>query len=144
MHQANAFQLHPRLEQDSIALGRFELCQLRMQNDCQYPWFILIPERNEITEIYQLEKADQQQLNVESCYLAEQLAKCFNADKMNIAAIGNLVPQLHIHHIVRFRNDKAWPAPVWGKLPTVAYSDTAIIEQKNLLKKFLTKLGDIN
>ena len=144
MPQTSSFELHPRLEQDSIAIGRFELCQLRMQNDSQYPWFILVPERKDITEIYQLDIADQQQLSLESCYLAEQLAKCYSADKMNIAAIGNLVPQLHIHHIVRYQNDKTWPAPVWGKLPAIAYTQVAITEQKNRLKKYLTRLISIN
>lgn len=134
------FKLHPRIEQDSMAAGRFELCQLRIQNDCQYPWFILIPERNDITEIYQLDKTDQQQLIVESCYLAEQLAKLHKADKMNIAAIGNLVPQLHIHHIVRYQNDRAWPAPIWGKFPAIAYTETAISEQLQRLKQHLSAL----
>ena len=108
------FQLHERLQQDCILIGRFSLCQLLMMNDSQFPWFILVPERADIKEIYQLSVADRQLLSVESCFLAENMADLFKAHKMNMAAIGNMVPQLHIHHIVRYQTDKAWPAPVWG------------------------------
>ncbi len=134
------FQLHPRIEQDSIALGRFELCQLRLQNDQQYPWLILVPERHAISEIYQLTPTDQQQLLIESSYLAEQLARSFKADKLNIAAIGNIVPQLHLHHIVRYTTDKAWPAPVWGKFPAQGYSEMALAERIEFIQQQLTTL----
>ena len=120
------FQLHPRLEQDCITIGRFELCRLLMMNDSQYPWFILVPERADLQEIYQLSTADRQLLIEESSYLAENLAVLFNADKMNIAAIGNMVPQLHIHHVVRYQIDKAWPAPIWGKFDAVPYTEQQI------------------
>ncbi len=122
------FQLHPRLEQDCIAIGRFNLCRLLMMNDSQYPWFILVPEIADLREIYQLEKHERELLLEESCFLAENLAVLYDADKMNIAAIGNLVPQLHIHHIVRYETDKAWPAPVWGKFAAVPYSEQQITD----------------
>jgi diadenosine tetraphosphate (Ap4A) HIT family hydrolase len=122
------FQLHERLQQDCISIGRFSLCQLLMMNDKQFPWFILVPERPDIKEIYQLNAADRQLLSEESCFLAENMANLFNADKMNVAAIGNLVPQLHIHHIVRYQIDKAWPAPVWGKFAALPYTELQIIE----------------
>jgi len=122
------FQLHPRLEQDCIAIGRFELCRLLMMNDRQYPWFILVPERAGLQEIYQLSKTERELLTEESSYLAKNLAALYKADKMNIAAIGNMVPQLHIHHIVRYQTDKAWPAPVWGKFDTVPYSERQIAD----------------
>ena len=122
------FQLHPRLEQDCIAIGRFNLCRLLMMNDSQYPWFILVPEIADLREIYQLEKQERELLLEESCFLAENLAVLYDADKMNVAAIGNLVPQLHIHHIVRYETDKAWPAPVWGKFAAVPYSEQQITE----------------
>jgi len=123
-----SFQLHPRLEQDCIAIGRFELCRLLMMNDSQYPWFILVPERADLQEIYQLSKAERELLTEESSYLAETLANLYQADKMNIAAIGNLVPQLHIHHIVRYQTDKAWPAPVWGKFAAEPYTEQQIAD----------------
>lgn len=128
------FQLHPRLEQDCIAVGRFELCRLLMMNDSQYPWFILVPERADLREIYQLSKAERELLTEESSYLAENLAIFYNADKMNIAAIGNMVPQLHIHHIVRYQNDIAWPAPIWGKFDAVPYSERQIAENLARIK----------
>ena len=116
------FELHPRLKEDCIVIGRFDLCQLLMMNDSQYPWFILVPEKAGIKEIYQLSRPERQTLTEESSFLAENLAALYKADKMNIAAIGNLVPQLHIHHVVRYRTDKAWPAPIWGKFDAVRYT----------------------
>lgn len=103
--------------------------------DANYPWFILVPDRENITEIYQLTPQDQQQLMQESSYLAQSLVQAFGADKINIAALGNVVPQLHIHHIVRYRHDPAWPAPVWGKLPLKPYSDNQVTDVINRLKQ---------
>lgn len=105
-----------------------------MMNDNQYPWFILVPEIAQIREIYQLSKDQRAQLQEESCFLSEQISQLFNADKMNIAAIGNLVPQLHIHHVVRYRNDKAWPAPIWGKFSPVPYSNEQRQQRMNQVK----------
>lgn len=122
------FHLHPRLKKDCITIGRLGLCQLLMMDDSQYPWFILVPEKGDIREIYQLGKLERQILTEESSYLAENLAVLYKADKMNIAAIGNLVPQLHIHHIVRYETDKAWPAPIWGKFEAIPYTQQQIAE----------------
>lgn len=92
-------------------------------NDSNYPWFILVPEREDVSEIHQLNEADQRQLISESSTLSRCITQLFNADKINIAALGNIVPQLHVHHIVRYRTDGAWPAPVWGKLAARPYTD---------------------
>ena len=116
------FQLHPRLQQDCLELGRFTLCRLLLMNERRYPWLILVPQRPVVSEIHQLSEEDQVQLLRESSYLARILAAEFAADKLNIAAIGNLVPQLHIHHVVRYRDDAAWPAPVWGRFDPEPYS----------------------
>ncbi|MEQ1621617.1 MAG: HIT family protein [Methylococcales bacterium] len=132
-----SFSLHPRLQQDTISVGRFDLCRLLLINDSLYPWFILVPERAEITEIYQLNQTERSLLIDESCYLAENLAALYKADKMNVAAIGNMVPQLHIHHIVRYRTDAAWPGPVWGKFDAVPLSEQQISEQLLLVKQHL-------
>ena len=132
-----SFQLNPRLKQDCVAIGRFELCQLLMMNDSLYPWFILVPERADVQEIYQLSKTERQLLTEESSYLAEKMAAFYQADKMNIAAIGNIVPQLHIHHIVRFQTDKAWPAPVWGKFTAVPYTEQQIADKMIRIKDLL-------
>ncbi len=118
--------IHPQLLKDCIVLGRFSLCHLLLMRDANYPWFILVPDRQDISEIYQLSKEDQAQLLKESSLLAEALMRLFNGDKMNIAALGNIVPQCHLHHIVRYRNDSAWPAPIWGKLPARLYTEEAL------------------
>ncbi len=133
------FQLHPRLQQDSIELGQFNLSRLLLCNDSQYPWFILVPQRPGITEVFQLSEKDQQLLQQESSLLAKTLAHYYQADKMNIAAIGNIVPQLHIHHIVRYKNDIAWPAPVWGKYEAIPYSKA---QQQNVMDQIKEKLAN--
>lgn len=117
------FQLHPRLAQDGFKIGSLGLSELLMMNDSQYPWLILVPRR-EAKEIYQLNAVDRQTLLDESCLIAQTLQNLYQPDKLNIAAIGNLVPQLHIHHVARYQTDKAWPAPIWGKLPPCPYSDS--------------------
>lgn len=120
------FEIHPNLERDCLFMGRFPLCRLLLMNESRYPWFILVPERPAIREIYELAQADQVQLVRESSVLAQALATRFKADKLNIAAIGNMVPQLHLHHIVRYRNDPAWPAPVWGRFEAMPYDEAGL------------------
>ena len=120
------FQLHPTLARDCIALGRFELCRLLLMNDANFPWFIMVPEREGVQEIFQLSREDQTRLILESSRLAVHLAERYAADKLNVAALGNLVPQLHIHHIVRYRTDPAWPQPVWGKVPPSPYDPAEV------------------
>ena len=131
------FALHPQLNQDCVVIGRFELCLLLLMNESRYPWLILVPQREGLTEIYQLSEADQSLLLRESSALARSLAEGFAADKLNIAAIGNLVPQLHIHHIVRYRNDAAWPAPVWGRFEPLPYAEAALTAVTDRLKSCL-------
>jgi len=118
-----ALILHPRLAEDCFVAGCFELSALLLMNDARYPWFILVPQRPDISEIHQLSGALRQQLMSESAVLSEALYTGFAADKINIAALGNVVSQLHVHHIARYHNDAAWPAPVWGKLPAVPYAE---------------------
>ena len=131
-------QLAPQLAKDCIEIGSFSLCRLLLMNDANYPWFILVPWREGLTEIFQLSDSDQRQLMRESSLLARMLVDQFAADKVNIAALGNIVPQLHIHHVARYTTDPAWPAPVWGKLAAKAYSDT---ELQAILDKTHAALG---
>jgi len=133
------FSLHPALKKDCIELGRLDLCRVLLMNDKQFPWLILVPERNDITEIYQLCLDDQQQLIRESSYIAEQLAELYQADKINIAALGNMVPQLHIHHVARYKTDKAWPAPIWGKFDAQAYAEKELETTLKRLKSIITQ-----
>ena len=133
------FQLHPRLQHDCFIVGNFGLSQLLMMNDNQYPWFILVPRRVEIKEIHQLEEADRQMLLTESCVLAKTMEQIYQPDKLNIAAIGNLVPQLHVHHVARYQTDKTWPAPIWGKLPAQPYTQQQAELQINRLRDALAE-----
>jgi diadenosine tetraphosphate (Ap4A) HIT family hydrolase len=128
-------EIHPQLLKDCLILGRFSLCYLLLMRDANYPWFILVPDREGISEIYQLSEADQQQLLSESSLLAEVLMQSFHGDKMNIAALGNIVPQCHIHHVVRYHNDATWPAPIWGTVPGKAYSDHELHSVVDKIKK---------
>jgi diadenosine tetraphosphate (Ap4A) HIT family hydrolase len=122
------FELHPRLAQDTLVIGDFPLSQLLLMNDAGYPWFILVPRRAGIREIFELEQDDQIQLLKESSQLSMVLSRIYEADKLNVAALGNMVPQLHLHHIVRYRSDPAWPKPVWGLFPAQHYSPRALQE----------------
>ena len=122
------FTLHERLVADSTQIGELPLCTLLLINDANYPWLVLVPRRPEIREIYQLETTDRVQLLEESCVLSEVMDAVFTPLKMNVAALGNMVPQLHLHHIARFSDDPAWPNPVWGAVPAKAYDDE--IQQK--------------
>jgi len=134
------FELHPRLREDCIDIGDFPLCRLLLMNYAAYPWFVLVPRRAGVREIFELSEADQQQLLLESSTLARAIAEQFHADKINIAALGNMVPQLHIHHIVRFTGDAAWPAPVWGHAAATPYSEQALAEMTAMLKSLLSGL----
>lgn len=119
-------------------MGRLPLSHLLLLNDANYPWFILVPDIDDISEIYQLSEKDQQQLITESSLLGQTLMAHFKGDKLNIGALGNMVPQLHIHHIVRYRSDPAWPAPVWGRVPPKPYAEKEIDRLIMDLKPHLT------
>ena len=107
-------------------------------NDSQYPWFILVPRCEEVSELFQLGVEDQRRLWEETTFLAETLKDTFGADKMNVASLGNVVSQLHMHVIVRRRSDVAWPAPVWGRQPAVAYSADEVSAIRAKLRMALT------
>ena len=133
------FELHPRLAADTIVLGDFPLCRLLLMNDAQYPWFILVPRREGAREIYLLEERDQQQLLRESTHLSRAIMEAFRGDKLNVAALGNVVPQLHVHHIVRYQGDRAWPAPAFGGDPPPQYTEAARQQRVAALR---SRLGD--
>jgi diadenosine tetraphosphate (Ap4A) HIT family hydrolase len=132
------FSLDSRLQQDTLVMGDFPLCRLLLMNDANYPWFILVPRREAVSELFQLDTADQQQLWLETTRLAETLKDAFVADKMNVATLGNVVSQLHMHVIVRRREDQAWPAPVWGRHPARAYEADEIASILERLRLVLT------
>ena len=115
--------LHPQLLEDCLVLGCFPLCRLLLMKDANYPWFILVPDRDDLSVIHHLSEEDQLQLIRESAFLSAVLEEVFRADKINIASLGNMVPQLHVHHVVRYKDDMAWPSPVWGKHPAREYTE---------------------
>lgn len=133
------FSLDARLAQDAHVMGDFPLCRLLLSNDANYPWFILVPRRSDISEVFQLNEADHQMLWNETHALAKLLHQGYQADKINIATLGNVVSQLHMHVIVRYRADAAWPAPVWGKLPAVPYTAEQLASVR---EKLANLLGD--
>ncbi|WP_321351206.1 HIT domain-containing protein [Halopseudomonas oceani] len=132
------FELHAQLQADCFVVGDFTLSQVLLLNDSQYPWFVLVPRRADMREVFQLSDDDRAQFHRESDCLAGLLSTAFSADKMNVAALGNMVPQLHVHHIARYRTDAAWPAPVWGKVPAVPYEAKAL---EQMLVKVRTLLN---
>lgn len=108
------FTLDPRLDQDSITLADWPLCRLLMMRDARYPWFILVPRVPGARDPIDLDGDDYVRLWTESARLSRAMRRAFEPHKLNVAALGNLVPQLHVHHIARYPEDAAWPAPVWG------------------------------
>jgi diadenosine tetraphosphate (Ap4A) HIT family hydrolase len=128
------FRLDKRLQGDTLYLGRFPLCQALMMNDSRYPWVILVPCRNDIREYYHLSQQERAQLMEESAWVAEKMSDFFEAKSMNVAALGNVVAQLHVHHIARYDNDPAWPGPVWGHSPAVPFSEAEKAERVEALQ----------
>jgi diadenosine tetraphosphate (Ap4A) HIT family hydrolase len=117
------FTLDPRLAADTLPVGRFALSRLLLMNEATYPWLILVPERPGVSELFDLDPADLARLVAETTLVARMLKGLAAADKINVAALGNVVSQLHVHVIARFATDPAWPAPVWGRAPAEAYAD---------------------
>ncbi|MDQ2075419.1 HIT domain-containing protein [Marinimicrobium sp. ABcell2] len=131
------FQLHPQLAEDTLPVGRFPLSLLLISKDANYPWCILVPQREDVFEIHHLSGEDQLQLIRESSRLAETMTSIFDAHKMNVAALGNQVRQLHLHHVARFQEDPAWPKPIWGVVEAKSYDPKLLEERLELLRNAL-------
>ena len=133
------FDLDERLQNDSYFVCKLQLSQVRLINDSQFIWCLLIPEINAVVEVIDLNELQQKQMWLESALLSRALKAGFSPDKLNVAAIGNVVSQLHVHHICRFKTDVAWPSPVWGRQAMVSYQEserlTLIDKIAALLKK---------
>jgi diadenosine tetraphosphate (Ap4A) HIT family hydrolase len=127
--------LNEQLQQDTVMLGQFPLCDVLLMNDQQYPWVILVPRRADIREAFHLSNEEQHQLNDESVYVSQRMSDFYEADSMNVAALGNVVAQLHMHHVVRKHDDLTWPKPVWGAKPAVAYDKDALEKQVESLQR---------
>ncbi|MGO3890327.1 MAG: HIT domain-containing protein [Paenalcaligenes sp.] len=115
------FTLHPTLAADTLDIGDLPLCKVLLMNDQHYPWVILVPRQADIREIFDLSNTDQQLLWQETNHVAQRMHEYYQANKMNVATLGNMVPQLHMHVIARHHHDPAWPSPVWGKQPALPY-----------------------
>jgi diadenosine tetraphosphate (Ap4A) HIT family hydrolase len=120
-----AWSLHPQLANDTISIGDLPLARTLLMNDASYPWLVLVPRRAGIEEIIDLDDDQQMQLMSEISMLAHVLKDVTGCHKLNIATIGNVVPQLHVHIVARRRDDAAWPRPVWGIVPARPYEQQA-------------------
>jgi diadenosine tetraphosphate (Ap4A) HIT family hydrolase len=121
----NGWALHPRLEADTHPVARWPLCDVRLMEDARYAWLILVPRIGDAVEIVDLPDAMQQQLTTEIALASRALRTVASPGKLNIAALGNIVRQLHVHIVARHEGDAAWPGPVWGRGQARPYSDDA-------------------
>ncbi|MGL5224572.1 MAG: HIT domain-containing protein [Aeromonas sp.] len=135
------FELHSRLQADTQLLGDLPLCQVLLAKDSQYPWLILVPRVANLREIHHLTASQQQQLMQESCAVAALMEQILSPDKINIGALGNVVAQLHLHHVARFTTDCAWPGPIWGAHPAKPYGPQMLAEQTQLWRTRLATLS---
>jgi len=131
------FVLDPRLQEDSVEIGDLELCNVRLMDDARYPWLILVPRVANIVEIHELADGAQAQLWREVTDTGRVLTRLYDADKLNVAALGNIVPQLHVHVIARVGGDPAWPGPVWGQGAAEHYGRRALTDQLDRLRSNL-------
>lgn len=118
------WSLHPQLAADTVLVGDLALARVLLANDANYPWLILVPRRPGLTEIMDLDPNEQVQLLGEIDAAARALKSITECEKLNIAALGNMVAQLHVHVVARRHSDAAWPKPVWGAVPPVPYNAT--------------------
>lgn len=129
------FQMDHRLSDSSFFVADWDLCRVSLKNDSTYPWLYLVPRRDGIREMYELSTADQNQLIKEIGRAGKALSQIYNADKINTAALGNMVPQLHVHVFARFKTDISWPKPVWvvqaDEIPYTDATKNAEIQKLN-------------
>lgn len=118
-----AFAIHPQLAADSFAIARWPLCEVRVINDANYPWLVLIPQKAGLKDFDDLSPEDMALAGEEIRAASKALRQLYQPDKLNVAALGNQVPQLHIHLVARFHSDAAWPNPIWGVVPARTYED---------------------
>jgi diadenosine tetraphosphate (Ap4A) HIT family hydrolase len=126
------FQLDSRLEADTIPVGDLALCSVLLLNDARFPWFVLVPRIDGVSELTDLSEEQSVQLMQEIRIATRVMLELSKPDKVNVGALGNIVTQLHVHVIGRFRSDPAWPGPVWGhgtKAPYPDHAVTALIER---------------
>ena len=127
------FELHPQLEKDTFFVKDLQLCRVLLMNNSLYPWFILVPKKNNLIEIIDLLPEDQNLLMKEISIISKILKIKLNPDKINIAALGNIVSQLHIHIIARFKDDLTFPKPIWTDEKITTYNDNELRKMIDLI-----------
>lgn len=132
------FELHPRLAADTVPIADWPISRVLLMNDAHYPWLILVPRIEGLRDFHDVPSEDEAAFHDEINCAARALKEVTGAVKMNTAALGNMVPQLHVHVIARFESDPAWPDPVWGKLATVPYVEG---EAEALIERFMATIG---
>jgi diadenosine tetraphosphate (Ap4A) HIT family hydrolase len=137
--RAMAFTLHPTLARDAVEVARLPLCHVLLMKDRRFPWLILVPERQTVREIHELPPEDRRQLVEEIAVASQALERLFRPAKLNVGALGNIVPQLHVHVVARFETDPAWPGPVWGSGAAVPYTDEELEEMRERLATALNR-----
>jgi diadenosine tetraphosphate (Ap4A) HIT family hydrolase len=133
------YELHPQLAADTHPLATLALCDLRLMDDANYPWLVLVPRVAGARELIDLEATQRRKLMDETDLAARLLRDVFRPFKLNVAALGNLVPQLHVHVIARYEGDPAWPAPVWGRIAARPYEPEALVERITRLREALPR-----
>ena len=123
------FELHPRLAADTVPVATWPLCEVLLLNDANYPWLVLVPARPDLRDFHELSPDDMVTAGREISRASEALVELFAPDKINVAALGNMVPQLHIHVVARHMHDAAWPNPIWGVVPAQAYEPDALADR---------------
>ena len=131
------FFLDSRLKNDTINIGKLQLSQALLMNDSRYPWIILVPELENVYEWTDLTKEQQITLHDESLLIQKVLKNLYDGQSLNVGKLGNIVSQFHLHHIVRFENDPAWPGPVWGHSSAVNYSPQELESRISEIKQAL-------
>ena len=132
------YTLHSQLADETVPVCDLELCRVLLSRDANYPWLVLSPRRDGLRDLHDLNDADGIAVLEEIRRCSQALVDLYRPDKMNVAALGNQVPQLHIHIIARFTTDPAWPGPVWGRVPAADYDDAA---RDSLISRLRAALG---
>ena len=137
----NRFALDSRLQNDTDFVIDLQLCTVRLMDDAQYPWLILVPQVADVSELHHLTETQQSLLNQDSNLTSLVLTEVFNPETLNVAALGNIVRQLHVHHVARYSDDPAWPGPIWGKQPFIQYDSKVKLKLINTLQQAFAKLA---
>jgi len=138
---ADPFTLHPQLAAETVFVGDLTLSRVLLMNNSRFPWILLVPRRNGIREIIDLPDRAQAVLYAEITAASKAMRAIYRPDKLNVAAIGNMVPQLHVHIIARWAEDEAWPKPTFGFAPALPYEPSALEETRTRLARALGGLS---